>query len=255
MSAADLLVVDRLEAGYGSTRVLKGITLNVAEGEAVAVLGANGAGKTTLMKTIAGLIRPSAGRIEFDGRDITGTDADERPALGIALAPEGREIFSSLSIEENLLIGATALRRRCSASEAKQRIAEGLERIYAMFPVLGKRRHDHGSDLSGGQQQMLAIGRALVGQPKMLMFDEPCLGLAPKVGNEVYDVLRRLRAEGQSLIVVEESSRRALEFVDRACVIKLGEKVIEDQAEAMQGDELLLEAYFGIGDSNGAESR
>jgi len=253
MAPAPLLLIDRIEAGYGSTRVLKGLSLEVAKGQAVAVLGANGAGKSTLMKTIAGLVRPSAGRIEFAGEDITETEANERPALGIALAPEGREIFSSLSIEENLRIGATALRRRFGGSEAKSRIAEGLERVYAMFPVLGERRHNRGSDLSGGQQQMLAIGRALVGQPKLLMFDEPCLGLAPKVGNEVYEVLHRLRAEGQSLIVVEESSRRALDFVDRACVIKLGEKAIEDDAEAMRGEEILLEAYFGIGDSNGGE--
>jgi branched-chain amino acid transport system ATP-binding protein len=246
-SAAPLLEVQGVEAGYGSTRVLRGVTLTVGSGEAVAVLGANGAGKTTLMKTIAGLVRPTGGTITFDGAVITTVAADERPALGVSLAPEGRGIFATLSIEENLLIGATALRRRLDAAEAKRRTAEGLERVYAMFPVLGQRRADRGSNLSGGQQQMLAIGRALVAQPKLLLMDEPCLGLAPKVGNEVYEVLRRLRAEGQSLIVVEESSRRALDFVDRACVIKLGEKVLEDKAEAMKGEGILLEAYFGIG--------
>ena len=220
-TAAPLLEVSGVEAGYGSTRVLKGVSLNVGKGEALAVLGANGAGKTTLMRTIAGLVRPTAGAISFDGNEITAVPADERPGLGVALAPEGRGIFASLSIEENLLIGATALRRRHAAAEARRISSEGLEHVYEMFPVLGDRRHDRGSNLSGGQQQMLAIGRALIARPKLLLMDEPCLGLAPKVGNDVYDILRRLREGGQSLIVVEESSRRALEFVDRACVIKL----------------------------------
>jgi branched-chain amino acid transport system ATP-binding protein len=172
--------------------------------------------------------------------------AEERPVLGVALAPEGRGIFSTLSIEENLLMGATSLKRRFGAADARRRTAETLDRVYTMFPVLGARRKDRGSNLSGGQQQMLAIGRALAAQPKVLLMDEPCLGLAPKVGNEVYAALQELRRDGQSLIVVEESSRRALEFVDRACVIKVGEKVLEDTAESMREDDRLLEAYFGI---------
>jgi branched-chain amino acid transport system ATP-binding protein len=253
VTATPLLHVNEVEAGYGHTRVLKGVSLKMEAGEALAVLGANGAGKTTLMKTIAGLVRPTKGAIELDGADITHVAADARPALGVMLAPEGRGIFTSLSIEENLLIGATSLRRRTSAAEARERIAEGLRRVYGMFPVLEERRQDRGSNLSGGQQQMLAIGRALVAQPKLLLFDEPCLGLAPKVGNEVYKVLHKLREDGQSLIVVEESSRRALDFVDRACVIKLGEKVMEDRAASMKGDHLLLEAYFGIEQQNGPE--
>jgi branched-chain amino acid transport system ATP-binding protein len=253
--AGPLLDVRELVAGYGSTKVLKGVSLSVHAGEAVAVLGANGAGKSTLMNTIGGLVRPWQGTISFDGDDITDVDPDRRPALGLALAPEGRGIFATLSIEENLRMGATSLRRRLSSAEARRRTAEGLERVYEMFDVLGKRKNDRASNLSGGQQQMLAIGRALVAQPKLLLMDEPCLGLAPKVGNEVYDVLRELRRQGQSLIVVEESSRRALDFVDRACVIKLGEKVLENRAEEMKGDRLLLEAYFGIQREDGAEAR
>jgi branched-chain amino acid transport system ATP-binding protein len=143
-------------------------------------------------------------------------------------------------------MGATSLKRRFGAADAKRRTAETLDRVYTMFPVLGARRKDGGGKLSGGQQQMLAIGRALAAQPKVLLMDEPCLGLAPKVGNEVYAALHELRREGQSLVVVEESSRRALEFVDRACVIKVGEKVLEDDAAAMREDDRLLEAYFGI---------
>ncbi|MGH2991796.1 MAG: ABC transporter ATP-binding protein [Solirubrobacterales bacterium] len=235
--------------GYGSTRVLKHVSLTVAEGEAVAVLGANGAGKTTLMRTIAGLSRLWEGRISFEGRDITDVPAEERPALGIALAPEGRQIFTTLSIEENLLIGATGLKRRFSAAEARRRRNDVLERVYGMFPVLGERRRSRGSALSGGQQQMLAIGRALAACPKVLLLDEPCLGLAPKVGNQVYAALRNLRESGQSLVIVEESSRRALDFVDRACVLKVGAKVVEDDARALKEDERLLNAYFGIGPS------
>jgi branched-chain amino acid transport system ATP-binding protein len=232
--------------GYGNTRVLKGFSVALEEGEALAVLGANGAGKSTLMMTLAGLLRPWEGTITLDGRDITRLPADERPGLGIALAPEGRGIFATLSIEENLLIGATGVRRRFGAAEARRRTERTMDRIYEMFPVLGHRRSSRGSDLSGGQQQMLAIGRALLAQPRVLLMDEPCLGLAPKVGNEVYEVLRELRGEGQSLVIVEESARRALDFVDRACVIKLGTKVLEDRASAMKEDDRLVEAYFGI---------
>jgi branched-chain amino acid transport system ATP-binding protein len=241
-----LLEAQDIVVGYGNTRVLKGVSLTLEEGQSLAVLGANGAGKSTLMMTLAGLLRPWEGRIRLEGRDITDVPAEERPALGVVLAPEGRGIFATLSIEENLLMGATSLKQRFGATDARKRTAETLERVYTMFPVLGKRRKDRGSNLSGGQQQMLAIGRALAAQPKVLLMDEPCLGLAPKVGNEVYAALEKLRREGQSLIVVEESSRRALEFVDRACVMKIGVKVLEDEAAAMKQDDRLLEAYFGI---------
>jgi branched-chain amino acid transport system ATP-binding protein len=241
-----LLETEDLVAGYGGTKVLKGVSLALEEGQALAVLGANGAGKSTLMMTLAGIVRPWAGSIKLDGRDITRTPADSRPTLGIALAPEGRGIFTQLSIEENLLIGATSVKRRFGAAEARHRTAQTLDRIYSLFPVLGARRKDRGSNLSGGQQQMLAIGRALLAQPRVLLLDEPCLGLAPRVGNDVYDALRSLREQGQSLVVVEESSRRALDFVDRACVIQLGTKVLEDRATTMKEDDRLVEAYFGI---------
>jgi branched-chain amino acid transport system ATP-binding protein len=241
-----LLEAENIVVGYGITKVLKGVSLRLGAGESVAVLGANGAGKSTLMLTLAGLLRPWEGSIRLDGEDITAVPAEERPALGIVLAPEGRGIFASLSIEENLLMGATALRRRFGPAEARQRTAACLDRVYAMFPVLGRRRNARGSDLSGGQQQMLAIGRALAAEPRVLLMDEPCLGLAPKVGNEVYAALRSLRDEGQSLVVVEESSRRALDFVDRACIMKLGVKALEDEARTMRQDARLLEAYFGI---------
>jgi branched-chain amino acid transport system ATP-binding protein len=242
-----LLEVDGLVAGYGKTRVLKGIALGLEEGGSLAVLGANGAGKSTLMLTLAGLLRPWQGSIRLDGRDVTRIPAERRAALGIALVPEGRHIFATLSIEENLLIGATSLRGRFGATSAKERTAAALERVYSMFPVLGARRRAHGTHLSGGQQQMLAIGRALMAEPRVLLMDEPCLGLAPRVGNEVYEALEEIRRQGQSVIVVEESSRRALDFASRALVMKLGSKIVEDEAGAFKEDRRLLEAYFGLG--------
>lgn len=249
-----LLEVTGVVTGYGNSRVLKEVSLNVGSGEAVAVLGANGAGKTTLMNTIAGLLRPWQGSITFDGVDITGLAAEDRAALGVVLAPEGREIFATLSIEENLLLGATSLRRRYGRQEARAKTAEGLEQVYEMFAVLRTRRGALASKLSGGQQQMLAIARALMARPKLLLMDEPCLGLSPRLGNEVYETLHMLRAEGQSLVVVEESSRRALAFADRACVLKLGQKMLDDRAEVMAQDDRLLEAYFGIVQSPSAST-
>jgi branched-chain amino acid transport system ATP-binding protein len=242
-----LLEVDGLVVGYGKTRVLRGLAFDLEEGGSLAVLGANGAGKSTLMMTLAGLLRPWEGRIKLDGEDVTRATAEQRAALGIALVPEGRRIFSTLSIEENLLIGATSLRRRLGAAEARRQSSAMLDRVYAMFPILGSRRRERGSDLSGGQQQMLAIGRALMAAPRVLLMDEPCLGLAPRIGNEVYAALEEVRSSGQSVIVVEESSRRALDFASRALVLKLGSKVLEDEAAALKEDSRLLEAYFGIG--------
>lgn len=241
-----LLEVEGIEAGYGKTQVLRGISLSLEEGASLAVLGANGAGKSTLMMTLAGLVRPWRGVIRLDGQEITNTSADQRAALGIALVPEGRRIFSTLSIEENLLIGATSLKRRLGSAAARKRKSEMLNRIFSMFPVLGDRRRDSGSNLSGGQQQMLAIGRALMAEPRVLLMDEPCLGLAPRVGIEVYEALEEVRRQGQSVIVVEESSRRALDFATRALVVKLGVKVVEDTSESMKKDSRLLDAYFGI---------
>jgi branched-chain amino acid transport system ATP-binding protein len=246
---APLLEVDSVVAGYGNTRVLKSVSLQLGSGEAFAVLGANGAGKSTLMKTLVGLLFPREGRVVFDGEDVTRLPAEERAKRGLVLAPEGRGIFATLSIEENLLIGGTAVRKRLGGRAARREIAGGLERAYSAFPVLGSRKGDFAWKLSGGQQQMLAIARALMASPRLLLLDEPCLGLAPKVGNDVYAALRRLREQGQSLIVVEESSQRALGFADRACVLKVGEKVLEDRADAMRSGDTLLNAYFGLVDS------
>lgn len=241
-----LLEVEELVVGYGKTQVLNGLSLQLAEGDSLAVLGANGAGKSTLMLTLAGLVRPWQGSIRFDGEDVTSSGALRRATLGIALVPEGRRIFSTLSIEENLLIGATGLRRRLGRAAGGKRCGEILARVYTMFPVLAERRQNRGTHLSGGQQQMLAIGRALMADPRILLMDEPCLGLAPRVGNEVYEALTQVQASGQSVIVVEESSRRALEFASRALIVKLGTKVLEDESSKLTHDSRLLDAYFGI---------
>lgn len=242
-----LLEVADLETGYGSSKVLHGVSLTVAAGEALAVLGANGAGKSTLMKTIVGLVRPWAGSIRFDGQVISGKPAEECSMTGITLAPEGRSIFTTLSIEENLLIGATRLEKLYSRTEFKSHCNEQLERIFGLFPILGTRKANRGSSLSGGQQQMLAIGRALMSAPKLLILDEPCLGLSPKLGGEVYDILHVVRESGQSLIIVEESTKRALDFVDRAVVLKLGKKVVDSNVSEISDSDALLTAYFGIG--------
>jgi branched-chain amino acid transport system ATP-binding protein len=241
-----VLEVENLVAGYGKVRVLNDISLTIQESTSLAVLGANGAGKTTLMRVLTGLLRPWQGTVRMNGVDITTTTAVERARLGIALVPEGRLIFASLSIEENLLIGATPLRRRHGAAEARRRTAAILEEIYGMFPILGVRRRGRGSDLSGGQQQMLAIGRALAAEPQVLLMDEPCLGLAPKVGKEVYESLKEIRGAGRAVVVVDESAHRALHFADRACVIKVGTKVAEGDAAALRQDDALLKAYFGV---------
>jgi branched-chain amino acid transport system ATP-binding protein len=246
VTASALLTVTDLVAGYGGNRVLKEISLEVSPGGAIAVLGANGAGKSTLMKCISGLLKPWQGRITFEGRDITAVPAERRAGLGVVLVPEGRGLFTTMTIEENLLVGATGLRRRTRSGQMHRLLAEGLDRAYELFPVLKDRRNDLAAKLSGGQQQMVAIARALMAHPKLLLLDEPCLGLAPKVGNEVYRALRILREQGMSLVVVEESTRRALAFVDRACVLKLGSKVLEDDAQNLTRDEALLEAYFGL---------
>jgi branched-chain amino acid transport system ATP-binding protein len=221
------------------------VSLSVSEGAVVALLGSNGAGKSTLLRAVSGILRPSSGAIHFDGREITRTRPTEIVRSGVAHVMEGRRLFVSQSVEHNLVLGMW----NAGLSKSAQR--DRLDEIVAQFPILQSRLKNRAGELSGGQQQMLAIGRALMADPKLLVLDEPCLGLAPKMGNEVYKVLRTLREQGQSLIVVEESSRRALDFVDRACCLKLGEKVLDGDAEEMRADELLIEAYFGL---KGAES-
>jgi branched-chain amino acid transport system ATP-binding protein len=240
-----VLELSGITARYGRIRALDDIGVTVARGEAVAVLGPNGAGKTTLMRVIAGALPPAQGRVVFDGVDVTSLAADARARAGVALCPEGRGIFTTLSVERNLLLGASPLRARLGGRAARAAIAAGLERAYELFPVLRERRHASGGALSGGQQQMLAIGRALMSEPKLLLLDEPSLGLAPIVVDDLYRRLAVLRDSGQTLVVVEESPERALRVASRAYVLRLGEVTLEGATEEVREHPALRAAYLG----------
>jgi branched-chain amino acid transport system ATP-binding protein len=234
-----------ISARYGRIRALEDISLTVAPGEAVAVLGPNGAGKTTLMRVIAGALQPVHGRVLLDGADVTSLTADARARAGVALCPEGRGIFITLTVERNLLLGASPLRARLGVRAARAAAAEGLERAYELFPVLQERRHASGGALSGGQQQMLAIARALMSEPKLLLLDEPSLGLAPIVVDDLYRRLALLRDAGQTLVVVEESPERALRVASRAYVLRLGAVALEGPSGEVREHPALRAAYLG----------
>ena len=218
-----MLEVESLRAGYGRLPVLFDIDLTVEQGEVLAIVGPNGAGKSTLLKCVIGVVTPTAGRIVFDGARVTHEPPHLRVGRGIALSPEGRRIFGSLSVRENLLAGATR-----TPAEV---VAEQLEKIYALFPVLSKRSTQEAGSLSGGEQQMLAIGRALISAPKMLLIDEPSMGLAPLIVADMYKALHKLAGEGIGIVVVDERSAEAISAADRVCVIEKGRVVsITDSA-------------------------
>ena len=230
---------------YGRIRALEDLTLTVAAGEAVAVIGPNGAGKTTLMRSLAGSVRVAGGRVVFDGRDITDLSADRRARAGVVLCPEGRGIFTSLSVERNLLLGASPQRARLGRRGSRAAVAAALERAYDLFPILRERRNASGGSLSGGQQQMLALARALMAEPKVLLLDEPSLGLAPILVGELYGRLAELRDGGQTLVVVEESPDRVLGLANRAYVLRRGRVVIEGEAGFIRNHPELRNAYLG----------
>ena len=228
-----------LQAGYGPLRVLKGISLHVSPGEVVTIIGANGAGKTTLLKTIAGVLRPQAGKVFFDTREIGGVRAEKIVARGCSLVPEGRHVFASLTVRENLLLGGYC--RRCRREE----LAGLLEEIYTLFPILKERHRQLAGTLSGGQQQMLAIGRALVSRPKLLMLDEPSLGVAPLVVREIYATLSALRRGGMTVLLVEQNARAALAVADRGYVMETGQIVLEGSASELSANPDVQRAYLG----------
>lgn len=245
-----MLAVHELGVRYGRVHALRGVSLTIAEGEVVAVLGANGAGKSSLLRAMLGLARPYRGSVVFDGLDLTKWPTSWRVRAGLVLVPEGRRIVMTLTIHENLLMGAFHRRdHRAVAAE----IAD----IYDRFPHLSARRHHPASVLSGGEQQMLAIGRGLLGRPKLMMLDEPSLGLSPKLANEVFALIRRLNREnGQSILLVEQNTHRALELADRAYVLELGRIVIEGSPERILADRALHAAYLGhSGTAEGRGSR
>jgi branched-chain amino acid transport system ATP-binding protein len=233
-----MLEIEALEVRYGAVRALKGIELRVDEGEIVTLLGANGAGKTTTLRAISGLARSSGGAIRFDGNDIGFVPPHEIVALGIGHVPEGRRIFPRMSVDENLEMGA--YRRRGDART-------DLARVFALFPVLEERRRQDGGTLSGGEQQMLAIGRALMSHPRLLLLDEPSMGLAPLFVARIFEIIRQIREEGTTVLLVEQNAAQALRLADRGYVLETGSIVLADRADVLLADDRVRAAYLGEG--------
>jgi len=237
-SAEVLLKVDGLESCYGRIKALKGISLEVRRGETVALVGANGAGKTTFLRALSGVQPMSAGHIFFDGEDISKLRADMRMRRGICQSPEGRQVFGPLSIEDNLRLGAY--------TQPKQQVEGDLEKIYAMFPILKEKRKLPAGTLSGGQQQMLAIGRALMGRPKLLLLDEPSMGLAPLLVEEVFNVVKTLKSQGMSIVLAEQNAFSALAIADRGYVLETGNITLTGSGRELIEDEQVRAAYLGM---------
>ena len=238
-----MLKVENLHAGYGGATVLNGVNLEVKQGTLVALIGANGAGKTTTMRAISGMIRPGKGRVLLEGRPVENLSAARIARLGLAHAPEGRRVFGTLSVEDNLLLGAYRQLPRMFGFHAKAQ-AE-LEKIYTLFPRLKERRQQTAGTLSGGEQQMLAIGRALMAQPKVMLLDEPSMGLAPVIVQEVFAIIRRLKEASITLLLVEQFAKSALEVADYAYVMERGAIAIEGEPAQLQKNERVLAAYLG----------
>jgi branched-chain amino acid transport system ATP-binding protein len=237
-----LLAVDDITVTYGRLTALRGLTLRIAEGEILFVTGPNGAGKSTLLNAIAGVVPVGSGTIAIDGADVTGAAPERIARLGFSLVPEGRNVFGALTIEENLKVG-TGMRAD------RKKIACDLESVYEEFPILAERRHNPAGMLSGGQQQMLVIGRALMAAPRIMAIDEPSLGLAPKIIDQVYEILLRLRHQRKlTLLIVEQSSTRAIMTGGRMILIRSGRVVLQGEAAELVNDERLSKAYFGFGD-------
>ena len=234
-----LLRVNNLHTYYGHVHALKGIDLEVEEGEIVTLIGANGAGKSTTLRTISGLVRPREGRIEFGEQEITGVQAHRIVEAGISQAPEGRQIFSTLTVTENLNMGAYSL------GNDQEAIEENRRRVFGLFPRLEERRQQLGGTLSGGEQQMLTIGRALMARPRLLMLDEPSLGLAPLLVKAIFDTIREINARGVTVLLVEQNARAALKVADRGYVLETGKVVLSGRAEELLKDERVRKAYLG----------
>jgi branched-chain amino acid transport system ATP-binding protein len=231
-----MLSVEHVEVRYGAVPAIRDLTLTVNQGEIVTILGANGAGKTTTLRMISGLHRPYSGTISLDGEDITTTPAHHLVEMGLSHVPEGRHIFGTMSVLENLEMGAY---RR------KDNYGDDFDRIFDLFPVLGERRKQLGGTLSGGEQQMLAIGRALMAKPRILLLDEPSLGLAPKIIASIFQIITQIRSEGVTILLVEQNANQALRIADRGYVLELGHVLYEDTAPALLGDDRIRRAYLG----------
>ena len=239
MSAGPLLEVEELVAGYGATQVIHGLSIQVAPGGVTALLGANGAGKTTLMKALAGLVPVSSGRLRFQGNDVTRSACDKRVLAGMVLVPEGRMVFPSLSVEENLRLGGINLRVRSDWRRA-------LDHVYHVFPKLQERQSQQAVTLSGGEQQMLAIGRGLMARPTLMLLDEPTLGLAPVLSLQIFELVRRLSADGLTLLLAEQDVHRTLEVAQQAYVIENGRVAAAGPARDIGDDPRVKQAYLGL---------
>jgi branched-chain amino acid transport system ATP-binding protein len=233
-----MLTLQDVRVFYGAIQAVKGISLDVRERELVTIVGANGAGKTTTLRTISGIYRPTTGSITFEGRNLAALPSHEIVALGISQAPEGRQIFGSLSVRDNLMLGATRRADRAS-------IGQELDYLVSLFPVLGERMNQSGGTLSGGEQQMLAIARALMAKPRLLLLDEPSLGLAPMLVNRIFAVISRLKETGVTILLVEQNARKALEIADRAYVMETGRIILEGDARDLAANPEIEKAYLG----------
>ncbi len=234
----ELLKVTGLKLNYGMISALKGVDLSVPEGQIVAILGANGAGKTSTLKVISGLLKPAEGKILFDGKSIGGKPAYKVAQLGIMQSPEGRFVLSGLTVEENLRVGAYQIK-------SKAELERNFKRVYTLFPRLKERAKQQSSTLSGGEQQMLAIGRALMGSPKLLILDEPSLGLAPLLIKDIFETLVKIKAEGTTILIVEQNALATLKIADYAYVLELGKISMHGRASDLLKDKRLVEAYLG----------
>lgn len=233
-----MLEIKDLEVHYGVIKAIKGISFEVNQGEVIALIGANGAGKTTTLHTITGLIRPSSGKIIFDGKDITKTPAHKIVSMGMAHVPEGRRIFQQLTVLENLKLGAYT--RKNSAE-----IADSLKMVYERFPRLEERKNQVAGTLSGGEQQMLAMGRALMSKPRIILMDEPSMGLSPLLVSEIFDIIKVIRESGTTVLLVEQNAQKALSIADRAYVLETGAISLSGKANDLINDESVRKAYLG----------
>ena len=233
-----MLQVTDLKVNYGVIQAIKGVSFEVNEGEVIALIGANGAGKTTILHTVTGLIAPKSGKIEFEGKDITKMPAHKIVTLGMAHVPEGRRVFADLSVYENLLMGAFT-------RKDKDEIAKTLEMVYKRFPRLRERKNQVAGTLSGGEQQMLAMGRALMSHPKILLMDEPSMVLSPLFVNEIFDIIKEVSASGTTVLLVEQNAKKALSIADRAYVLETGKIVLDAAADVLMNDPSIKKAYLG----------
>ena len=233
-----MLEIKDIEVYYGMIQAIKGISFEVNEGEVIALIGANGAGKTTSLHTITGLLSPKKGSVVFEGKDITKVPAHKIVSLGMAHVPEGRRVFAELSVYENLKMGAYT-------RKDKEETAKTLEMVYKRFPRLEERKNQLAGTLSGGEQQMLAMGRALMSHPKIIVMDEPSMGLSPILVNEIFDIIQEVSAGGTTVLLVEQNSKKALSIADRAYVLETGKIVLEGDAEMLMNDDSVKKAYLG----------